>query len=160
MVIQFILVNVQEVTEFGFFKKNITPNIQEEKTSQWILVCTKFDYVPKKHHSLGTPKNITLGYVQCTFSLFQHRAGPWPVKSRQQRKAKSHSAQAAVDGILGNYSENTPFQGTRHSSGLSPPGDPGCCSAREGKGQSCRSLRSLPLLPPKPLRLRTGVFCS
>lgn len=90
------------------------------------------------------------------FSTFQHRAGPWPVKSRQHRKAKSHSAQAAVDGILGNYSENTPFQGTCRPLGLSPTGDPGCCSAGEGKDQSCRSLRFLPLLPPKPLRLRTS----
>lgn len=106
MVIQFILVNVQEVTEFGVFGENITPNIQEEKTAQWILVCTKSDYVPKKHHSSGTPKNINFWKIQYTFSPFQHRDGPWPVKSRQHRKAKSHSAQAAVDGILGSCSES------------------------------------------------------
>lgn len=161
-VIQFILVNVQEVTEFGFFGKNITPNIQEEKTSQWILVCTKLNYIPKKRKSLGTHKNISLGNVQSTFSPFQHRAGPWPVKSRQQRKAKSHSAQAAVDDILGNYYYYT-FQGTHHPSGLSPTGDPDCCSAAAGKGQSCRSLWSLPLLvatkSSSPQNLRHARFC-
>lgn len=48
MVIQFILVNMQELTEFGGFEENTTPNIQEEKTPQWVLVCRKFDYVAKK----------------------------------------------------------------------------------------------------------------
>lgn len=77
MVIQFILVNVQEVIEFGVLGKNITLNTEEEKTFQWILVCTKSDYVPEKNTTLQTLLKISaLGTFNPCYQHFSTELDP------------------------------------------------------------------------------------